>query len=77
MRFVLGLRCRECGTDYPQEALHVCEQCFGPLDRTIEAVAGSVATPFHIDVRLQDFDALYGQLTEASTARAVAGNRVA
>lgn len=32
MSFVLGLRCRECGEDYPQEALHVCEQCFGPLE---------------------------------------------
>jgi threonine synthase len=32
MSFVVGLRCRECGADYPQEALHVCEQCFGPLE---------------------------------------------
>ena len=27
-----GLRCKECGTDYPLEALFVCEQCFGPLE---------------------------------------------
>jgi threonine synthase len=27
-----GLRCRECGTDYPLEAHYVCEQCFGPLE---------------------------------------------
>jgi len=26
-----GLRCRECGADYPADARHVCEQCFGPL----------------------------------------------
>ncbi len=26
------LRCRECGTDYPLEALYVCERCFGPLE---------------------------------------------
>jgi threonine synthase len=29
---VTGLRCRECGTDYAAEALHVCEMCFGPLE---------------------------------------------
>jgi threonine synthase len=28
----LGLRCRECGAEYPHEPLHVCEQCFGPLE---------------------------------------------
>ncbi|HEX2015209.1 MAG TPA: threonine synthase [Solirubrobacteraceae bacterium] len=27
-----SLRCRECGTDYPLEALYVCERCFGPLE---------------------------------------------
>lgn len=32
MTYVLGLRCRECGTDYPHEPLHVCDQCFGPLE---------------------------------------------
>jgi threonine synthase len=26
------LKCRECGTDYPLEALYVCERCFGPLE---------------------------------------------
>ncbi len=29
---VQALRCRECGRDYPKEALHVCEDCFGPLE---------------------------------------------
>ncbi len=29
---LLGLRCRECGTRYPLDALHVCEFCFGPLE---------------------------------------------
>jgi threonine synthase len=29
---VLGLRCRECGTEYEVQATHVCEACFGPLD---------------------------------------------
>jgi len=29
---VLGLRCRECGRDFPAEALHVCDFCFGPLE---------------------------------------------
>lgn len=32
MSFVKGLRCRECGQDYPKEPLHVCETCFGPLE---------------------------------------------
>src|SRR6266542_2320070 len=30
--FVEGLRCRECGRQYPAEALHVCDWCFGPLE---------------------------------------------
>ncbi len=32
MSFVTGLQCRECGQEYPQEPLHVCEICFGPLE---------------------------------------------
>ncbi|HEX8001974.1 MAG TPA: threonine synthase [Mycobacteriales bacterium] len=28
---VTGLRCRECGADYPADARHLCERCFGPL----------------------------------------------
>src|SRR5205809_2159607 len=32
MAKVLGLRCRECGQDYPVAAQHVCELCFGPLE---------------------------------------------
>ena len=30
--YVLALRCRECGKDYPKTAIHVCEFCFGPLE---------------------------------------------
>ncbi len=29
---VIGLVCRECGTEYPVSATHVCDLCFGPLD---------------------------------------------
>jgi threonine synthase len=29
---VLGLRCRECSREFPAEALHVCDFCFGPLE---------------------------------------------
>ncbi|MBI5166566.1 MAG: threonine synthase [candidate division NC10 bacterium] len=29
---VKGLKCRECGREYPAEPLHVCEFCFGPLE---------------------------------------------
>jgi threonine synthase len=32
MSFVTGLQCRECGQDYPNQPLHVCENCFGPLE---------------------------------------------
>lgn len=32
MSYVKGLRCRECGREYPKEPLHVCEFCFGPLE---------------------------------------------
>jgi threonine synthase len=27
-----GLRCKECGAEYPLEASYVCERCFGPLE---------------------------------------------
>ncbi len=27
-----ALKCKECGTGYPLEALFVCDQCFGPLE---------------------------------------------
>lgn len=30
--FFTSLRCRECGRDYPKEAVHVCEYDFGPLE---------------------------------------------
>jgi threonine synthase len=29
---VKSLRCKECAREYPKEALHVCEHCFGPLE---------------------------------------------
>ena len=32
MDHVTGLRCRECGREFPAEALHVCDYCFGPLE---------------------------------------------
>ena len=27
-----SLTCKECGTEYPLEALYVCDRCFGPLE---------------------------------------------
>ena len=30
--FYSALRCRECGRDYPAEAIYVCDFCFGPLE---------------------------------------------
>jgi threonine synthase len=32
MTTVLGLACRECGHRYDKIAVHVCEDCFGPLE---------------------------------------------
>jgi threonine synthase len=32
MAKVLGMRCRECGENYPVAPVHVCELCFGPLE---------------------------------------------
>ncbi|MBM4262511.1 MAG: threonine synthase [Deltaproteobacteria bacterium] len=32
MGFVQGLQCRECGHEYPTTPVHVCENCFGPLE---------------------------------------------
>ncbi|MDE3077359.1 MAG: threonine synthase, partial [Chloroflexota bacterium] len=29
---VVGLKCKECSRRYPEQALHVCEFCFGPLE---------------------------------------------
>lgn len=31
MGLILGLRCRECGREYPAEPLYVCDFCFAPL----------------------------------------------
>lgn len=36
MSYMKGLKCRECGHEYPHEALHVCELCFGPLEVSYE-----------------------------------------
>jgi threonine synthase len=32
MSYVKGLKCRECGREYPKAPIHVCEFCFGPLE---------------------------------------------
>ncbi|MBM3214709.1 threonine synthase [Candidatus Poribacteria bacterium] len=42
---IQGLRCRECGADYPVEPLHVCEFCFGPLEVAYdyEAIASVIS----------------------------------
>jgi threonine synthase len=32
MPYIKGLKCRECGREYPKEALFVCEYCFGSLE---------------------------------------------
>jgi len=44
MSFSTGLRCRECGTTYPDEARYVCDNCFGPVEVAydLEAARGVV-----------------------------------
>jgi threonine synthase len=32
MKKMKALVCRECGKEYPTQAIHVCEMCFGPLE---------------------------------------------
>lgn len=32
MSYVKGLKCKECGREYPKKPLFVCEFCFGPLE---------------------------------------------
>lgn len=32
MSYVKGLKCRECGREYPKDVLYVCEDCFGSLE---------------------------------------------
>ena len=36
MGYVRGLRCRECGAEYPPAQLTVCDACFGPLEVAYE-----------------------------------------
>jgi threonine synthase len=44
MAKVLGMRCRECGEQYPVAPVHVCELCFGPLELVydLDALKGQV-----------------------------------
>jgi len=39
MGYVRGLRCRECGAEYPPTKLVVCDACFGPLEVRYEIEA--------------------------------------
>ena len=32
MSYVKGLKCRECGREYPKGPVNICEFCFGPLE---------------------------------------------
>src|SRR5918911_5066779 len=45
MSLVLGLKCKECGREYPKEAAYVCEFCFGPLEVAYdyERIAGRIS----------------------------------
>lgn len=45
MSFVNGLKCRECGREYPRQPIAGCEECFGPLDvdYDYDAIAGALS----------------------------------
>ncbi|MGH2904850.1 MAG: threonine synthase, partial [Solirubrobacteraceae bacterium] len=42
---VSHLQCKECKTQYPLEALYVCEQCFGPLEVAYDHSRSSLDVP--------------------------------
>ena len=44
MSYVSSLRCKECGREYPVEALNVCDFCFGPLEVVYDYEAIAKAT---------------------------------
>ncbi|HEY5188861.1 MAG TPA: threonine synthase [Solirubrobacteraceae bacterium] len=46
-----SLRCKECHTTYPLEALYVCERCFGPLEVAYASREG--ADPAALKRRIQ------------------------
>lgn len=55
MSFVKSLICRECGNEFPKEAIHVCDMCFGPLEVNYEyAEIATVLTREEIERRPQD-----------------------
>ena len=43
MVHVHGLRCRECGREYPTDPIYTCEWCFGPLEVAYDYEAMSAA----------------------------------
>src|SRR5687768_6842981 len=45
MTFVNGLKCRECGREYPKQPIAGCEDCFGPLevDYDYEAISRALS----------------------------------
>jgi threonine synthase len=46
-----SLRCKECQTSYPLDALYVCERCFGPLE--VSYATRSEADPEELKRRIQ------------------------
>ena len=45
MGSIRALKCRECGKEYEPQFRYVCEDCFGPLDVTYDALSPSSTTP--------------------------------
>lgn len=55
MSFVVALQCKECKQQYPKQALHVCERCFGPLEVAYDyAAIGKTLTRAAVEARPQN-----------------------
>ena len=39
MGYVQGLKCRECGAEFPVAPRAICDECFGPLEVTYDYAA--------------------------------------
>ncbi|HTR89291.1 MAG TPA: threonine synthase, partial [Solirubrobacteraceae bacterium] len=50
---VRHLQCKECKTEYPLEALYVCDRCFGPLEVAYEPPAPGAPDVHELRRRIQ------------------------
>ena len=80
MGYVRGLRCRECGAEYPAVQRTVCEACFGPLEVAYEIDAVRAAFEAMIAGKLNatvECNPLLGPQLMTSVTEVVAGRPIA